>query len=80
MININSMKMSYSFCQNLNHLQKRQQLKTIRSPITGTIQQVSVYTLRQCITTYQSVMTVVPDNQVNIAEVNLLIEILVLFT
>ncbi|MBI6511147.1 HlyD family type I secretion periplasmic adaptor subunit [Proteus sp. PR00174] len=60
------------YAQNLNHLQKRQQLKTIRSPITGTIQQVSVYTLGSVLQPAQSVMTVVPDNQVNIAEVNLL--------
>lgn len=58
--------------QNLSHLQKKQQLKKVRSPITGTVQQISTHTLGSVLQPSQGVMIIVPDNQDNIAEVNLL--------
>ncbi|WP_368879392.1 HlyD family type I secretion periplasmic adaptor subunit [Proteus terrae] len=58
--------------QNLNHIQKKQQLKKVRSPITGTVQQISTHTLGSILQPSQGVMVIVPDNQENIAEVNLL--------
>ncbi|QIF94908.1 HlyD family type I secretion periplasmic adaptor subunit [Proteus vulgaris] len=60
------------YTQNFNHLQKRQKLKTVRSPITGTVQQISIYTLGSVLQPSQSVMTIVPEHQENFAEINLL--------
>ncbi|NBM56128.1 HlyD family type I secretion periplasmic adaptor subunit [Proteus sp. G2669] len=60
------------YTQNLNHFQKRQQLKIVRSPITGTVQQISIYTLGSVLQPSQNVMTIVPNHQENFAEVNLL--------
>lgn len=58
--------------QNLNHAEKRQQLKIVRSPVTGTVQQLSVHTLGAVLQPSQTVMVIVPDNQHNIAQVNIL--------
>nr|WP_241256106.1 HlyD family type I secretion periplasmic adaptor subunit [Proteus sp. ZN5] len=58
--------------QNLSYLQKKQQLKKVRSPITGTVQQISTHTLGSVLQPSQGAMIIVPDNQDNIAEVNLL--------
>lgn len=60
------------YSQNLNHAQKRQQLKTVRAPVTGTVQQITNYTLGSSLQPSQQVMTIIPDNQHNIAEVNIL--------
>ncbi len=60
------------YSQNLNHAQKRQQLKIVRSPVTGTVQQITNYTLGSSLQPSQQVMTIIPDNQHNIAEVNIL--------
>ncbi|MGC2868090.1 HlyD family type I secretion periplasmic adaptor subunit [Proteus vulgaris] len=60
------------YSQNLNHAQKRQQLKIVRSPVTGTVQQITNYTLGSILQPSQQVMTIIPDNQHNIAEVNIL--------
>ena len=58
--------------QNLSHIQKKQQLKKVRSPVTGTVQQISTHTLGSVLQPSQGVMIIVPDNQDNIAEVNFL--------
>ncbi|WP_109391899.1 HlyD family type I secretion periplasmic adaptor subunit [Proteus cibi] len=58
--------------QNLSHIQKKQQLKKIHSPVTGTVQQISTHTLGSVLQPSQTVMMIVPDNQDNIVEVNLL--------
>lgn len=60
------------YSQNLNHAQKRQQLKIVRAPVTGTVQQIKNYTLGSILQPSQQVMTIIPDNQHNIAEVNIL--------
>ncbi|QEZ92947.1 HlyD family type I secretion periplasmic adaptor subunit [Proteus sp. CD3] len=60
------------YSQNLNHAQKRQQLKIVRSPVTGTVQQITNYTLGSSLQPSQQMMTIIPDNQHNIAEVNIL--------
>ncbi|WP_244184995.1 HlyD family type I secretion periplasmic adaptor subunit [Proteus genomosp. 6] len=60
------------YSQNLNHAQKRQQLKIVRSPVAGTVQQITNYTLGSILQPSQQVMTIIPDNQHNIAEVNIL--------
>ncbi len=60
------------YSQNLNHAQKRQQLKIVRSPVTGTVQQITNYTLGSSLQPSQQVMMIIPDNQHNIAEVNIL--------
>ncbi|MBG3129812.1 HlyD family type I secretion periplasmic adaptor subunit [Proteus mirabilis] len=60
------------YSQNLNHAQKRQQLKIVRAPVTGTVQQITNYTLGSSLQPSQQVMTIIPDNQHNIAEVNIL--------
>lgn len=58
--------------QTLSHLEKRQQLKVIRSPVTGTVQQLTTHTLGGVLQPAQSVMVIVPDTNKNIAEVNVL--------
>lgn len=58
--------------QTLSHIQKKQQLKKVRSPITGTVQQISTHTLGSVLQPSQAVMMIVPAHQDNIAEVNLL--------
>ncbi|QAV22204.1 HlyD family type I secretion periplasmic adaptor subunit [Proteus hauseri] len=58
--------------QNLNHSQKRQQLKFVRSPVEGTVQQLSIHTLGAVLQPSQTVMVIVPKEQKNIAEVNIL--------
>lgn len=60
------------YSQNLNHAQKRQQLKIVRAPVTGTVQQITNYTLGSSLQPSQQMMTIIPDNQHNIAEVNIL--------
>lgn len=60
------------YSQNLNHARKRQQLKIVRAPVTGTVQQITNYTLGSSLQPSQQVMTIIPDNQHNIAEVNIL--------
>ncbi|MCO8049477.1 MULTISPECIES: HlyD family type I secretion periplasmic adaptor subunit [Proteus] len=62
----------FLYQQNLYHAQKRQQLKIVRSPVTGTVQELSVHTLGAVLQPSQAVMVIVPDNQHNIAEVNIL--------
>lgn len=62
----------FLYQQNLYHAQKRQQLKIVRSPVTGTVQELSVHTLGAVLQPSQAVMVIVPDNQHNVAEVNIL--------
>ncbi|HAU5007541.1 HlyD family type I secretion periplasmic adaptor subunit [Proteus mirabilis] len=62
----------FIYQQNLYHVQKRQQLKIVRSPVTGTVQQLAVHTLGAVLQPSQAVMVIVPDTQHNVAEVNIL--------
>lgn len=62
----------FIYQQNLYHAQKRQQLKIVRSPVTGTVQELSVHTLGAVLQPSQAVMVIVPDTQHNVAEVNIL--------
>lgn len=62
----------FIYQQNLYHAQKRQQLKIVRSPVTGTVQELSVHTLGAVLQPSQTVMVIVPDTQHNVAEVNIL--------
>lgn len=62
----------FIYQQNLFHAQKRQQLKIVRSPVTGTVQQLAVHTLGAVLQPSQAVMVIVPDTQHNVAEVNIL--------
>ncbi|OAT34942.1 HlyD family type I secretion periplasmic adaptor subunit [Proteus myxofaciens] len=58
--------------QNLNHAQKRQQLKIVKAPVTGTVQQISVHTLGAVLQPSQAVMAIIPNDKHNIAQVNIL--------
>lgn len=62
----------FIYQQNLFHAQKRQQLKVVRSPVTGTVQQLAVHTLGAVLQPSQAVMVIVPNTQHNVAEVNIL--------
>ncbi|QNH64923.1 HlyD family type I secretion periplasmic adaptor subunit [Proteus vulgaris] len=61
-----------TYTQSLNHLQKRQQLKIIKAPVSGTVQQREVHTLGAVLQPSQNLMVIVPETQRNIAEVNIL--------
>ena len=50
----------FIYQQNLFHAQKRQQLKVVRSPVTGTVQQLAVHTLGAVLQPSQAVMGIVP--------------------
>lgn len=52
--------------------EEREQLEIIRSPVTGTIQELSIYTIGAVLQPAQKLMVIVPDNDVQIAEVKIL--------
>jgi hemolysin D len=62
-------KASQQFAQNRDEETKaetRERLLTLYSPVTGTVQQLSVHTLGGVVTTAQSLMEVVPDDAVEV--------------
>ncbi|MBS9437882.1 HlyD family type I secretion periplasmic adaptor subunit [Photorhabdus noenieputensis] len=58
--------------QELAKAQVREQLEIIRSPVTGTVQQLSVHTLGAVLQPAQNLMVIVPDDNVQVAEVQIL--------
>ncbi|MCW7547492.1 HlyD family type I secretion periplasmic adaptor subunit [Photorhabdus sp. APURE] len=58
--------------QELAKAQVREQLEVIRSPVTGTVQQLSVHTLGAVLQPAQNLMVIVPDDNVQLAEVQIL--------
>ncbi|WP_118988054.1 HlyD family type I secretion periplasmic adaptor subunit [Photorhabdus sp. CRCIA-P01] len=58
--------------QELAKAQVREQLEIIRSPVTGTVQQLSVHTLGAVLQPAQNLMVIVPDDNVQLAEVQIL--------
>ncbi|NRN28918.1 HlyD family type I secretion periplasmic adaptor subunit [Photorhabdus heterorhabditis] len=58
--------------QELSKAQVREQLEVIRSPVTGTVQQLSVHTLGAVLQPAQNLMVIVPDDDVQLAEVQIL--------
>nr|WP_314264555.1 HlyD family type I secretion periplasmic adaptor subunit [uncultured Moellerella sp.] len=58
--------------QEFNKTEEREQLEIIRSPVTGTVQELSTYTIGAVLQSSQNVMVIVPDNDVQIAEVKIL--------
>ncbi|WP_299014860.1 HlyD family type I secretion periplasmic adaptor subunit [uncultured Photobacterium sp.] len=58
--------------QELSKVREREQLEVIRSPVNGTVQQLSVYTLGAVLQPAQNLMIIVPDDDVQQAEVKIL--------
>nr|WP_319930206.1 HlyD family type I secretion periplasmic adaptor subunit [Xenorhabdus sp. 12] len=58
--------------QEISKVQEREELEIVRSPVTGTIQQLSVHTLGAVLQPAQNLMVIVPDNQVQLAEIQIL--------
>nr|WP_240182963.1 HlyD family type I secretion periplasmic adaptor subunit [Vibrio cholerae] len=61
-----------SLNQELSKVREREQLEIIRSPVDGTVQQLSVYTLGAVLQPAQNLMIIVPENRVQQAEVQIL--------
>ncbi|MGR5146434.1 HlyD family type I secretion periplasmic adaptor subunit [Photobacterium alginatilyticum] len=61
-----------SLRQELSKVREREQLEVIRSPVDGTVQQLSVYTMGAVLQPAQSLMIIVPDDAVQLAEVQIL--------
>ncbi|MCE9785895.1 HlyD family type I secretion periplasmic adaptor subunit [Shewanella algae] len=58
--------------QELSKVREREQLEIIRSPVNGTVQQLSVYTIGAVLQPAQNLMIIVPENSVQLAEVQIL--------
>ncbi|EKT58418.1 HlyD family type I secretion periplasmic adaptor subunit [Providencia sneebia] len=58
--------------QELLKNQEREQLKIIRSPVDGTVQQLATHTLGAVLQPAQQLMAIVPNNDVQLAEVKIL--------
>ncbi|NRA72609.1 MAG: HlyD family type I secretion periplasmic adaptor subunit [Gammaproteobacteria bacterium] len=58
--------------QELSKFQEREQLEIIRSPVTGTVQQLTVYTLGAVLQPAQNLMIIAPDDSVTLAEIQIL--------
>lgn len=58
--------------QELIKNQERNQLEIIRAPVDGTVQQIAMYTLGAVLQPAQQLMVIVPNNQVQLAEVKIL--------
>lgn len=61
-----------SFEQELFKDQERDQLKIVRSPVDGTVQQLATHTIGAVLQPAQQLMVIVPDNDVQLAEVKIL--------
>lgn len=58
--------------QELLKNQERNQLEVIRSPVDGTVQQLATYTLGAVLQPAQQLMVIVPNNDVQLAEIKIL--------
>ncbi|SFU57736.1 membrane fusion protein, RTX toxin transport system [Xenorhabdus koppenhoeferi] len=58
--------------QEMSKVQEREELEIVRSPVTGTVQQLSVHTLGAVLQPAQNLMVIVPDDHVQLAEVQIL--------
>jgi len=58
--------------QELLKHQEREQLKIVRSPVDGTVQQLATYTLGAVLQPTQQLMVIVPNKDVQLAEVKIL--------
>ncbi|MDC9613835.1 HlyD family type I secretion periplasmic adaptor subunit [Xenorhabdus khoisanae] len=58
--------------QELSKMHEREELEIVRSPVTGTVQQLSVHTLGAVLQSAQSLMVIVPDEHVQLAEIQIL--------
>ncbi|MFA0677785.1 HlyD family type I secretion periplasmic adaptor subunit, partial [Vibrio sp. 10N.222.51.A6] len=58
--------------QELSKVREREQLEIIRSPVDGTVQQLSIYTLGAVLQPAQNLMIIVPENAVQQAEIQIL--------
>ncbi|MBB1312998.1 HlyD family type I secretion periplasmic adaptor subunit [Aliivibrio sp. SR45-2] len=58
--------------QELSKVREREQLEIIRSPVDGTVQQLSIYTLGAVLQPAQNLMIIVPENLVQQAEIQIL--------
>ncbi|MDC9596378.1 HlyD family type I secretion periplasmic adaptor subunit [Xenorhabdus anantnagensis] len=58
--------------QEISKMQEREELEVVRSPVTGTVQQLSVHTLGAVLQPAQNLMVIVPDEHVQLAEIQIL--------
>ncbi|MBI6549848.1 HlyD family type I secretion periplasmic adaptor subunit [Xenorhabdus lircayensis] len=58
--------------QEISKMQEREELEIVRSPVTGTVQQLSVHTLGAVLQPAQNLMVIVPDEHVQLAEIQIL--------
>ncbi|CCW31252.1 RTX toxin ABC transporter protein RtxD [Xenorhabdus nematophila F1] len=58
--------------QEISKVQEREELEIVRSPVTGTVQQLSVHTLGAVLQPAQNLMVIVPDEHVQLAEIQIL--------
>ncbi|CDG22046.1 RTX toxin ABC transporter protein RtxD [Xenorhabdus poinarii G6] len=58
--------------QEISKMQEREDLEVVRAPVAGTVQQLSVHTLGAVLQPAQNLMVIVPDEQVQLAEVQIL--------
>ncbi|MDR0219279.1 MAG: HlyD family type I secretion periplasmic adaptor subunit [Enterobacteriaceae bacterium] len=58
--------------QELSKMKEREALSVVRSPVTGTVQQLSVHTLGAVLQPAQHLMVIVPDDHVQLAEIQIL--------
>lgn len=58
--------------QELSKMQEREALEIVRSPVAGTVQQLSVHTLGAVLQPAQNLMVIVPDDHVQLAEIQIL--------
>ncbi|MBF4243609.1 HlyD family type I secretion periplasmic adaptor subunit [Vibrio anguillarum] len=56
----------------LDKVREHEGLQVVRSPVTGTVQQLSVHTLGAVLQPAQNLMIIVPDDSVQVAEVKIL--------
>ncbi|KLU14826.1 MULTISPECIES: HlyD family type I secretion periplasmic adaptor subunit [Xenorhabdus] len=58
--------------QEMSKMQEREDLEVVRSPVTGTVQQLTVHTLGAVLQPAQNLMVIVPDEHVQLAEIQIL--------
>ncbi|OTA18703.1 RTX toxin transporter RtxD [Xenorhabdus beddingii] len=58
--------------QEISKMQEREALEVVRSPVAGTVQQLSVHTLGAVLQPAQNLMVIVPDDHIQLAEIQIL--------
>ncbi|MDX7997635.1 HlyD family type I secretion periplasmic adaptor subunit [Xenorhabdus sp. Reich] len=58
--------------QEISKMQEREELEIVRSPVIGTVQQLSVHTLGAVLQPAQNLMVIVPDDHIQLAEIQIL--------